>query len=75
MIIKMLRNPSKSLDCSLLEGQEGEVSATLGNKLVALKIAVDITPPNPPKAIEAVPEEPELTGVPEPAAPVSRKRQ
>jgi len=74
MIVKMLRNPSRSLDCSLLEGQEGEVSSTLGAKLVALKIAVDVTPPEPPKAIEAVPEEPALNGVPEASTPVSKKR-
>jgi hypothetical protein len=74
MIVKMLRNPSKSLDCSLLEGQEGEVSSSLGAKLVALKIAVDITPPEQPKVIEAVPEEPALNGVPETSTPVSKKR-
>lgn len=74
MIIKMLRNPSKSLDCSLLEGQEGEVSSTLGAKLVALKIAVDITPTEQPKVIEAVPEEPALNGVTETSTPVSKKR-
>ncbi len=74
MIVKMLRNPSKSLDCNLFEGQEGEVSSTLGTKLVALKIAVDITPPEQPKAIEAVPEESSLNGVPEASTPVSKKR-
>lgn len=75
MIVRMLRNPSKSLDCSLLEGQEGEVSGTLGAKLVALKIAVDITPVEAPKVVEAVPAEPALSGVTETSTPVSKKRQ
>lgn len=80
MLIKMLRNPSKTLDCSLLEGQTGEVNDALGAKLVALKIAVQVAPapieiaPESPKVIEAVPEEPPLNGVPEVSTPVSKKR-
>ena len=74
MIVKMLRNPSKSLDCSLLEGQEGEVSDSLGSKLVALKIAVDVTPAELPKTVEAVPEEPAVIGAPEVSTLVSKKR-
>lgn len=70
----MLRNPSKTLDCSLLEGQTGEVSDSLGSKLVALKIAVDVTPAALPRTVEAVPEEPAVIGVPEASVPVPKKR-
>lgn len=77
MIVKMLRNPSKTLGCSLMENQTGEVDPALGSNLVALKIAVDVTPVELPKAVEAVPEEPAVIGVTESAAepvPAPKKR-
>lgn len=74
MLIQMLRNPSRTLDCSLLEGQTGEVSDSLGRKLVALRIAIDVTPAELPKTVEAVPEEPAVIGVPEVSTPVPKKR-
>lgn len=74
MLIQMLRNPSRTLDCSLLEGQTGEVSDSLGRKLVALRIAIDVTPAELPKTVEAVPEEPAVIGVPDVSTTVPKKR-
>jgi len=73
MIVKMLRNPAKSLGCSLMEGSTGEVDKELGEMLVRCKLAVDVTPPEQLKTIEAVPEEPAISGVPE-STPAPKRR-
>ncbi len=40
MKITMLRNPARALECSLLEGQTGEVEDKLAEQLVKAGIAV-----------------------------------
>lgn len=40
MKITMLRNPARSLECNLLEGQTGEVDDKLAEQLVKAGIAV-----------------------------------
>lgn len=84
-VVTMLRNPAKSLGCSLMEGQTGPVDQGLANELVRLKIAIVIEQPKPteqlkPKLIQAVPEAPSIVAaaveVPEPVTeqPVPSKQ-
>ena len=62
MKVRMLRTAGDGFGCHLLEGETGEVSQQVGEKVVAYGIAVHIPdPPKPPPPVK----EPE----PEPAKP------
>lgn len=43
MLIKLLRNPASQFGCNLTEGQTGNVGESLGQQLVGLGVAVEIT--------------------------------
>jgi hypothetical protein len=64
MKVKMLINAPRQLGCKLTEGETGEVSKKLGDRLIALGIA---SPVSPPKPLRAVPE-PAAIAKPEPPA-------
>lgn len=55
MKITMLRNAAAHIGCKLQEGQTGEVDADLGQRLVAMGIAVE------GKEIQAVAKTPEVS--------------
>ena len=65
MKVKMIRTAGEGFGCSLLEGETGEVSQQVGEKLVAYGIAEHIS--DPPKPLPPPVEEPELK--PEPVEP------
>lgn len=55
MLVKMLRNPARSFDCLLTEGQVGEVDESIGKHLVENQIAELIE-----RELKAVPVPPEI---------------
>ena len=59
MKVLMLRNPATHLGCSLVEGETGTVSETVGRALLAGGIAVRIDEPLPP-VIQTVPPPPAI---------------
>ena len=68
--VKMLRTAGDGFGCHLLEGDTGEVSQHVGEKVVAYGIAVHIPdPPKPPPPVEV--KEPE----PAKPEPVESKRE
>jgi hypothetical protein len=71
MKIKLLRNPSSALGCELTEGESGEVSKELGDRLVDLGIAVEI---ERPVKVTGQAKQPEVTGVPEKPVKAKAKR-
>jgi len=67
LMVKMLRNPSSSFQCNLLEGQTGEVPDELGETLVSLNIAELISKKvEAPKKIKGVAKAPEVAKKVEP---------
>jgi hypothetical protein len=64
MKIKLLRNAPRQLGCKLTEGETGEVSKRLADRLIDLGIA---EPVGPSKQLRAVPE-PVAIAEPEPPA-------
>jgi hypothetical protein len=57
--VKMKRTAGEGFGCDLLEGQTGEVSMQVGEKLVQYGIAEHIPdPPKPPPPVETEPVEP-----------------
>ena len=58
MKVKMIRTAGEGFGCSLLEGETGEVSQQVGEKLVAYGIAEHV--PDPPKPLPPPVEESEL---------------
>ena len=63
MKITLLRNPAASYGCSLLEGETGDVSTSLGEQLVAIGVAVALVSDEPkylPKKVKGVPKNPEI---------------
>ena len=66
MKVKMKRSAGDGFGCRLLEGETGEVSQQVGEKLVAYGIAEHI--PDPPKPLPPPVEEPEQVK-PEPVEP------
>lgn len=59
--ILMLRNASRRFECSLSEGETGEVDAALADALIAARIAV-------PADVKGVPEKASVKAVTKPAA-------
>jgi hypothetical protein len=60
MKILMLRNPSRSYGCDLMEGETGEVEDSLANKLIDAKIAEPA--PVEEKKVKGVAKTPEIKG-------------
>ena len=67
MKVKMKRTAGEGFGCHLLEGQTGEVSTHVGEKLVQYGIAEHIPDPPPkPEPVKAEPVEPKPEVKPEP---------
>jgi hypothetical protein len=68
MKVLMLRNPSDSLGCNLREGETGQVSQALGERLVQLGIAVVVDEPEKPqrqsrpRQVRGVQDKPAIAG-------------
>ena len=73
MKVTVLRNPGKSWDCKLTEGQTGTVDDLTGKRLVAAGVAVEIAEPKPQK-IETVPPSPAIAEVKPPAIEAPAKK-
>lgn len=69
MKIKMIRNPSLSYGCELMEGETGDVSNDLGESLVAANIAIEVH-----GELRGVPNEPSIA-VPKPASIKGKNKQ
>jgi len=64
--VKIKRTPGEGFGCHLVEGQTGEVSTQVGEKLVQYGIAEHIPdPPKPPEPVEVEPVEPKPEPKPE----------
>lgn len=66
--IKLLRNPSRSFRCPLVEGETGSVHKELADTLIAMGIAEPVATP---REIKGVPDTPTIAGV----APVTREAE
>jgi hypothetical protein len=55
MKIQMLRNPAASLGCDLKEGETGSVETPVGEKLIAMGIAVEVVPAGKTRGVSEKP--------------------
>jgi hypothetical protein len=76
MLIKLLRNPAIRFGCNLTEGQTGNVGESLGQQLVGLGVAVEITEAAPIE-IRGVDPDPEIADAtkPEIAGPLKSRNK